>query len=137
RMVEQPTACTEVQAGGLVLLALPADANPEVDTTSGDDVEGGELLGEDDRPPQRREQDVRAKPDARRLGGHRGEDGQRLEPVPIGTGGLPSTLDAAGLGSAVGLEVLAEYHVVGDDDTVDAGGISGSGEREQVVPVPG
>ena len=51
----------------------------------------------------------------------RGEDGQRLEPVPVGTGRLATALDSPGLGPAVRLEVLAEHDVVGDDDPVDAG----------------
>ena len=61
-------------------------------------------------------------------------DGERLEPVTIGTGGLASALDSPGLRSAVGLEVLAEHDVVGDDEPVDAGQVGRPGELEDVVP---
>src|SRR5207237_1600082 len=66
RMVEQATARAEVQTGRLVLLSLPADANSEVDATSGEDIKCGQLFCENNGPPQRREQDVRAKPNTRR-----------------------------------------------------------------------
>ena len=73
RVVEQAAAGAEVETGRFVLLPLPADADAEIDATVGEDVEGGQLLGQHDRPPQRREQDVGAEPDLVRLGGHRGE----------------------------------------------------------------
>ena len=47
----------------------------------------------------------------------------------------PSTPPVSG--SAVRLEVLAEHHVVGDDDPVDAGQVGGPGQVEDVVPGAG
>ena len=73
RVVEQAAARAEVETGRFVLLALPADADAEVDATVREDVEGGQLLGEHDRPPQRREQDVGAESNPIRLRRDRGE----------------------------------------------------------------
>ena len=98
RVVEQAAAGAEVEPGRLVLLALPADADAEVDAAAREDVERGELLGQHRRPAQRGEQDVGAEPDPVGLRRDRGEDRERLEPVAVGTGGLAAALDAAGLG---------------------------------------
>ena len=64
RVVEQAAAPVEVEAGGVVLLALPTHADAEVEASAGEHVEGGGRLGEDDRTPQRRDEDVGAEPDA-------------------------------------------------------------------------
>ena len=136
-MIEQPTARAEVETGRFVLLSLPADPDSEIDATVGEDVECRQLFGEDDRPAEGREQDVRAETNPRRPGGHRGEHGQRLEPVAVRTGRLPSSLDAAGFGPAVRLEVLAVADVVRDDDPVDAGRVGGPRHVEEMVPVSG
>ena len=65
------------------------------------------------------------------------EDGERLEPVPVGTGRLPSALDATRFGLAVRVEVFAEHDVVGNDDSVDAGLVGCARQVEEVVPTAG
>src|SRR4051812_24544907 len=44
RVVEQRAATTEVESGRLVLLALPADADAEIESTSRQGVEGRRLI---------------------------------------------------------------------------------------------
>ena len=63
-----------------------------------------------------------------------GQDGERLEPVAVGAGRLLAALRAAVLRVAVGLEVLAEDDVVGDDEAVDAGRVGGTGPVEEELP---
>ena len=121
RVVEQSAPGLEVQPGRLVLLALPSDAHAEVDATVRQDVEGRHLLGEHDRATQGGQEDVGAEPDPGGPCRHGREDRERLEPVPVGTGGLATALHPARLGAGVGVEVLAEDHVVGHDEAVDPG----------------
>ena len=63
-MVEQAAAAVEVEPGGLVLLALPADADAEVEPPAGQHVERRRRLGQHDRAAQRGDQDVGAEADA-------------------------------------------------------------------------
>ena len=60
---------------------------------------------------------------------------QRLEPAAVGTGRLAAADDAAELGLAVGLEVLAEHDVIRHHDPVDARLLGGPGPVHQVAPV--
>ena len=64
RLVEQAAPAVEVEPGRVVLLALPADADAEVESAAREHVERRRGLGEHDRPPQRGDEDVRAQPDA-------------------------------------------------------------------------
>src|SRR5690606_6789599 len=61
RLVEQLAAALVLEAVGLVLLALPAHADADVEAPLGEHVEGRELLGERRRAAQRRNQDAREK----------------------------------------------------------------------------
>ena len=72
----------------------------------------------------------------RHAGDHR-QRRQRLEPAAVGPGRLPAAGDAAELGLAVGLEVLAEHDVVGHHDPVDAGRLGGLRPVDEVPPVGG
>ncbi len=120
RVVEERAAPVEVEPGRVVLLALPADAHAEVESPAREDVERRRRLGEHDRSAQRRDEDVRAQPDARRHAADDGQRGERLEPVTVGPGRLLAARAAAELRAAVRLEVLAEHDVVRDDQLVDA-----------------
>ena len=137
RMVEQATARAEVQARRFVLFALPTDADTQVDTASGENVERRQLLGEHDRSSQRGKQDVRAQTNMIGARRYRGEHGQRFEPVPIGTRWLPPALDTAGLGSRVGIQILTEHHMVGHHHAIDAGLVGGTREIENAIPIAG
>ena len=55
----------ELEPGGLVLLALPADADAEVEAAAREHVEGRRRLGQHHRAPQRGDEDVGAEADAR------------------------------------------------------------------------
>ena len=68
RLVEQRAAAVEVETGGVVLLALPADADAEVEPSAREHVERRRRLRQHDRAPERGEQDVGAETD---LVGHR------------------------------------------------------------------
>ena len=92
---------------------------PRSSRPSGQHVEGRGGLGEHDRTPQRGEQDAGREAHAF---GHAGDDAQgrhRLEPVPVRSGGLAPAALAADLGTPVGVELLAEHDVVGEDEPVD------------------
>ena len=120
RVVEQPPPTAVVEPGRLVLLALPADADAEVEAPARQHVEGGRRLGQHRRPSQGGEQDGGAEPHPGGGAGDDGQGGHRLQPAAVGPGGLAAALDAAPLGLPVRVEVLAEDDVVGHDDPVDA-----------------
>ena len=136
-LVEHAAAAAEVEAGRLVLLALPADADAEIEPAARQHVERRRRLGQHHRSSQRRDQDVRAEPDARRHAGQHRQRGHGFEPVAVGAGGLDAALGAAHLGPPVGLEVLAEHHVVRDEEPVDPGPVEQAGPLEQRLPAAG
>ena len=79
---------SKLEPGGLVLLALPADADAEVEAAAGEHVEGGGRLGEHDRPAQGGDEDVGPQPDVGGRAGQHRERGHRFEPVAVGPGRL-------------------------------------------------
>ena len=87
-VVELAAAGVEVEAGGGVLLALPAHADAEVEAAVGEHVDGGGGLGQHDRAPQRGDEDVGAEAQVLGDGTDGGEHGERLEPVAVGVGRL-------------------------------------------------
>ena len=136
-VVEEPAAPLEVEPRRFVLLALPSHADPQVEAPTREDVEGGRRLRQHDGPAEGGEQDPCCQPHPRRDGGDHGEHGERLQPEPVGAGGLPSSLLTAELGVSVGVEILAEHDVVGDEQAVDAGVVSRPGPVEQGPPAAG
>ena len=125
------------ETGGVVLLALPADADAEVEAAARQHVERGGRLRQHRGPPQRGDEDVGAEPDARRHAREHRERGQRLEPVPVGPGRLLAAGLTADLGSAVLLEPFAEHDVVGHDEPVDARFVGDARGVEQGLPGTG
>ena len=118
-MVEQPAALLEIEAGGVVFLALPADADAEVEPATGQHVECRGRLGEDDRATERREKNAGREAHVFR---HPRDDTQRrhrLEPMTVGTGGLTPTALASDVRIPVRVELLTEHDVVGNDEAVD------------------
>ena len=98
-----------LDADRVVLGVVPADACAQDDPVVAEELEGRELLGEDDRVAQRHDQDRRAEPDAlRRAGGDR-ERRQGFEPVDR-------------------VEPLADQQVIGDEQRVEPELLHGAGE---------
>ncbi len=133
-VVEPAATALEAQAGGLVLLALPAHAHADVEAAARQHVERCELLGQHRRAPQRGEQHVGAEAKGRSATGDERQERERFEPVPVGSRRLPPTDGAAQLRLRVGLEVLAEHHVVGHDDAIDAHLLGDLGSPQQGLP---
>ena len=136
RVIEQTPARTEVETSRLVLLALPADADAEVDSTMREHVERGHLLREHGGTAQCREQHVRAEANAGRLRCDACQHGERFEPVPVGSRRLLPALQTAAGRSTVGVELFAEHDVIGDDDAVDARVVGRPSQIEDVSPAP-
>ena len=133
-MVEEATTPVEVEPGRLVLLALPPDADAEVEAASRQHVEGRGRLGEDDRTAERGKKDAGREAHAF---GDPGDDAQgrhRLEPVPVGAGGLAAPALTSDLGTRVGVELLTEHHVVREDEPVDADAVVQTRGVEQRAP---
>lgn len=57
--------------------------------------------------------------------------------MPVGAGRLAPAGHAAELGSAVGVEGLAEDHVLGHDEAVDPGPVGGLRPFEEGLPAAG
>jgi len=137
RVVEQTSAALEGEPRSFVLLLLPADACPDVEPAVRKHVERGERLGEHDRAAQRRDQDARHQAAVLRHAGDHRQQRDRLEPVAVGASWLPAARGPSDLGLAVLIEVLAEHHMVRDDESVDARSIGGAHLGEQRLPATG
>src|SRR5690348_10339386 len=87
----------EVSAHELRLLAQPARADAEEETPAAEQVEGGDLLGQEQRMPLRHEDDARAELDAaRRPGGTRqGHEGVDEVPVALGNDAVRRSRESA------------------------------------------
>ena len=136
-VIEKTTAPIELEPGGLVLFALPSDADAEIDPSVRQDVERRQRLGQHDRAAQRGDQNVRAEANTRRDAGNDRQHGERLEPETVGTGGLLAADGAADFGSGVLLQPLTEHHVVGYDETIETCGLGGARTIEHVLPAAG
>ena len=98
-----------VDADRLVLGLVPADAGAEDDAVLGQELERGQLLGQDDRVAQGHDQDRGAQPHAL---GHAGGHGQRQERLEEGDR----------------VEALGREQVVGDEERVEAEVLDGPRE---------
>src|SRR5262252_7450268 len=76
----------EVIAHELRLLAQPTRADAEEEAPAAEEVERGDLLGQDQRVPLRHEDDARAELDAARHAGGAGEGHEGVDEVPIAFG---------------------------------------------------
>ena len=137
RLVEQAAPPFEIEARRLILLALPADADSEVEAPGREDVDGGRGLRQDHRSTEGSEQDPRRQPHPGRDAAQCGQDGQGLEPVSVRARRLPAALLPADFRSRVRVHVLAEHDVVRDEDAVDAGVVRSPGHLEQRPPAVG
>jgi hypothetical protein len=113
---------------------LPPHAHAQVEAAPGERVERGGALGQHDRPPQGGQQDPRRQPDARGDAREVGQRRQRLQPVAVGTGGLPASGLPADLGAALLPEGLAEHHVIRDGQPVEARLVQQPGLLGEVGP---
>ena len=100
-LVGPPAALRLVDADGLVLGLVPADAGAEDHPVVGQELERRQLLGQEHRVAQRHDQDRGAEPDPLGHAGGHGEREHRLEPVHR-------------------VEPLADEQVIGDEQRVEA-----------------
>ncbi|CCM64491.1 hypothetical protein BN381_400009 [Candidatus Microthrix parvicella RN1] len=136
-VVELSAACCELQPGGGVLLLLPTDSHPQIEPPAGQHVERRCGLGKHHWPSQCCEQDAGAQTHPGGLSGQERQGRQRLQPVPVGSSRLASTLGTPTRGVCIGLGVLPKHHMVRKDDPVNACGVGGDGRVDQPIPPAG
>ena len=98
-LVGAAAALVEGHADRVVLVARPADAEPDVEAAPGDLVQRGELLRQHDRRVVGHDEDARAQTDARRHARHERERDHRIR---HGLEGSPARLARASAGSRSG-----------------------------------
>ena len=79
-LVEQRPAVCERHPQRAVLGLVPADGGEDDEPSLGEDVERGEVLREEERVAERRDDRRRGEPQRRRRGRDRGEDDERARP---------------------------------------------------------
>ena len=137
-MIELASSLFEGQTGRLVFRRLPADTNTEIEAPAGQHIDRCCCLGKNDRPPESSQQNVGTEPDPRGASREVGNHGERLEPVTVGTGRLPTAGDTPECRVGVRIQASAKRDVVRDSEPIDAGGISRfSSRREMAPPVRG
>jgi hypothetical protein len=127
RVGEQLAATVEVELLGVVLLALPAGANTEVEPTLREHVECRGLLREERRGPERRDEDAGREPYARRHRGHRREHREWFEPRRFRR--------RREVAPRVRVGVRSHHDVVDDHHAIHAGVVGGAREVDETVPV--
>ncbi len=111
-MVEQAAPSLVPQTSSVILLALPANANTEIQSAMGQDVNCGCHLCEHDRPSERRDQDIGPETDPVSETSQISEHRERIQPMPVGARWLFTPARSSLRRIGVRCKILAEDHVV-------------------------
>ena len=106
----------EVEAERLVLLHVPPGPEPELDSPSGDVVDGERVFRQHRRMPERDRRDERSEPDALGSGRQSGERRPGIQRAPL-------------------LSAESGQVVVGAEEPLEAALLAGGGKGEPVLPL--